>query len=401
METHVRFGLSDATLSVMNDKLKVWGTDLIEPATINQAHRTARLDVVEGVRLMPDAHVGKGATVGSVVATRNAIIPAAVGVDIGCGMAALRTDVTAATLPDSLDSLLPEIAKAVPAGVGVGRDGHNDPGASWMAGHAQRFSRKLGTSLEARAVQQMGSLGSGNHFFEVDLDEDGRVWLVLHSGSRGLGNILGSEHIKTASQLAKDSGIHLEDRDLAWLEEGTDTFSMYVTDMLLCQDYARANRAAMLDRASRAFRTWLGRDVAFTDEINCHHNFAQRELHDGRELWVTRKGAIRAEAGQLGIIPGSMGDKTYIVRGTGNADSYCSCAHGAGRRRSRSAAKRELRTSDFERRMQGITWLSDRATALLDEHPSAYKDIDAVMAAQADLVEPVHTLKQVLNYKGT
>ena len=385
----------------MNDKLIVWGRDLIEPGTIDQAYRTARLGVVEGVRLMPDAHVGKGATVGSVVATRNAIIPAAVGVDIGCGMAAMRTDVTAGTLPDSLDSLLPEIAKAVPAGVGVGRDGHNDRGASWMAEHAQRFSRKLGPSLEAKAVQQMGSLGSGNHFFEVDLDEDGRVWLVLHSGSRGLGNILGSEHIRTASQLAKESGIHLEDRDLAWLEEGTDTFSMYVTDMLLCQDYARANRAAMLDRAFRAFRGWLGRDVVFTDEINCHHNFAQREVHDGRELWVTRKGAIRAEAGQLGIIPGSMGDKTYIVRGTGSAASYCSCAHGAGRRRSRSAAKRELHTSDLERRMQGVTWLSDRAIALLDEHPSAYKDIDAVMAAQVDLVEPVHTLKQVLNYKGT
>jgi tRNA-splicing ligase RtcB len=247
----------------------------------------------------------------------------------------------------------------------------------------------------------MGSLGSGNHFFEVDLDEDGRVWIVLHSGSRGLGNILGSEHIKTAAQLAKESGIHLEDRDLAWLEEGTDTFSMYVTDMLLCQDYARANRATMLDRAASAFRKWLGREVVFTDEINCHHNFAQREQHDGRDLWVTRKGAIRAEAGQLGIIPGSMGDKTYIVRGTGNVDSYCSCAHGAGRQRSRTQAKRELRRSDLVRRMEGITWMADRAEALLDEHPAAYKDIDAVMAAQADLVEPVHTLKQVLNYKGT
>jgi tRNA-splicing ligase RtcB (3'-phosphate/5'-hydroxy nucleic acid ligase) len=243
----------------MNDKLKVWGADLIEPGTIDQAYRTARLGVVEGVRLMPDAHIGKGATVGSVVATRNAIIPAAVGVDIGCGMAALRTDVTAETLPDSLDSLLPKIAKAVPAGVGVGRDGHNDRGASWMAEHAHRFSRKLGSSLEARAVQQMGSLGSGNHFFEVDVDEDNRVWLVLHSGSRGLGNILGSEHIKTAAQLAKESGIHLEDRDLAWLEEGTDTFSMYVTDMLLCQDYAprqpRRHARPRLHRISRVARS--------------------------------------------------------------------------------------------------------------------------------------------------
>jgi tRNA-splicing ligase RtcB len=385
----------------MNDKLEVWGSHLIEPGTLNQAYRTARLGVVEGVRLMPDAHIGKGATVGSVVATRDAIIPAAVGVDIGCGMAARRTDVTADSLPDSLDTLLPAIAKAVPAGVGVGRTGENEPGARWMAAHADRFSRRLGSSLEARAVQQMGSLGSGNHFFEVDLDEDGCVWIVLHSGSRGLGNILGSEHIKKAAQLAKEAGIHLEDRDLAWLEEGTDTFAMYVNDMLLCQDYARANRAVMLERAFAAFAKWLGRDVRYTDEINCHHNFAEREVHEGRPLWITRKGAIRAEAGQLGIIPGSMGDKTYIVRGIGNGASYCSCAHGAGRQRSRTQAKRELRANDLARRMEGITWLADRATALLDEHPSAYKDIDAVMDAQRDLVEPVHTLKQVLNYKGT
>jgi tRNA-splicing ligase RtcB len=385
----------------MNDKLKVWGDHLIERATLNQADRTARLGVVEGVRLMPDAHIGKGATVGSVVATRHAIIPAAVGVDIGCGMAARRTDVTADTLPDSLDSLLPAITNAVPAGVGVGRDGHNDAGELWMAAHADRFSRRLGSSLESRAVKQLGSLGSGNHFFEVDIDEEGRVWLVLHSGSRGLGNILGTEHIKTAAKLANEAGIRLEDRDLAWLDEGTDTFAMYVNDMLLCQDYARANRSVMLERAFAAFTEWLGREVRHTDEINCHHNFAEREVHDGREVWITRKGAIRAEVGQFGIIPGSMGDKTYIVRGTGNTASYCSCAHGAGRQRSRSQAKRELHTNDLARRMQGITWLSHRATELLDEHPSAYKDIDAVMDAQRDLVEPVHTLTQVLNYKGT
>ncbi|MEO5842679.1 MAG: RtcB family protein [Acidimicrobiales bacterium] len=384
----------------MNAKLKVWGSDLIEPATLVQAERTARLPVVEGVRLMPDAHIGKGATVGSVVATRNAIIPAAVGVDIGCGMAALRTDIVADQLPDSLDALLPRVAKAVPAGVGVAKRGENAEGGRWMGDHGGRFSRALESALQAKAIQQMGSLGSGNHFLEVDVDEDDRVWLVLHSGSRGIGNILGSEHIKTASQLAKEAHIILEDRDLAWLDEGTDTFAMYVNDMLLCQDYARVNRAVMLDSAFGAFREWLGRDVVATDRINCHHNFAQREEHDGHQVWVTRKGAIQATEGQLGIIPGSMGDKTYIISGRGNADSYHSCAHGAGRQRSRGQAKRELNTRDLTRRMRGITWMADRANALLDEHPSAYKDIDRVMAAQRDLVVQVHTLKQILNYKG-
>lgn len=400
METPTKRGLIDATLSLVNDKLRVWGSHLIEPLTLVQAERTARLSVVEGVRLMPDAHIGKGATVGSVVATRNAIIPAAVGVDIGCGMAAVRTDVIAAHLPDSLDSLLPRIAKAVPAGVGVAKHGHNVEGDRWMGEYGSRFSRVLESSLVAKAIQQMGTLGSGNHFFEVDIDEEDHVWLVLHSGSRGIGNILGTQHIKKASQLAKEAHIELEDHDLAWLEEGTETFAMYVNDMLLCQGYARVNRAVMLDAAFDAFREWLGRDVHPTDHINCHHNFAQREQHDGQQLWVTRKGAIQAAEGQLGIIPGSMGDKTYIVRGTGSADSYHSCAHGAGRQRSRGQAKRELDTGDLARRMHGIAWMADHASALLDEHPSAYKNIDHVMAAQLDLVEPVHTLEQVLNYKG-
>ena len=237
VETRTARDLIDATLSLVNDKLKVWGSHLIEPATLAQAERTARLSVVEGVRLMPDAHIGRGATVGSVVTTRNAIIPAAVGVDIGCGMAAVRTDVAAHDLPDSLDPLLRLIALAVPAGVGVAKRGHNVEGDRWMAEHGGRFSRALESSLVTKAAQQMGTLGSGNHFLEVDVDEDDRVWLVLHSGSRGIGNILGSQHIKTAAQLAKAAHIKLEDRDLAWLDEGTETFSMYVTDMLLCQDY--------------------------------------------------------------------------------------------------------------------------------------------------------------------
>lgn len=381
------------------NKLKVWGPDLIEPGTILQAERTARLDVVEAVALMPDAHFGKGATVGSVVATRNAIIPAAVGVDIGCGMAAVRTDVHEDMLPESLAGLMPRIAKAVPAGVGVGRNGVNKPAGQWWGENYHRFQTEIDAPLRGRALDQFGSLGSGNHFFEVDLDEDGFVWLVVHSGSRGLGNVLGQRHIKTAGELAKESGVVLEDIDLAYLTEGTDTFAMYVADMLACQDYALGNRSQMMDHAFDAFQKWYGeRSVHVTERINCHHNFAQKE----GDVWVTRKGAISAQEGQLGIIPGSMGDKTYIVAGKGNPESFCSCSHGAGRNLSRAAAKRQLTTDGLADWMteHGITWLDDKATALLDEHPMAYKRIDDVMAAQVDLVTPVHTLRQILNYKG-
>jgi RNA-splicing ligase RtcB len=378
--------------------VKVWGLDLIESNTLEQARRTSRLGVVEGVALMPDAHVGIGATVGSVVATRNAIIPAAVGVDIGCGMAAVQFDMKAEKLPDDLSSFMPRVARAIPAGMGQ-EHGHTSTNASlWLRHNEQRFATPLDNRLRKKALRQFGTLGSGNHFFELALDENDYVWMVLHSGSRGLGNIIGREHIKSTAELRKDA--QLEDRDLAWLDEGTDEFAMYVSDMLACQDYAQANRNAMLIRVMGEFRDWMGWNVPVSEPINCHHNFAQAEMHNGRIVWVTRKGAIRAREGELGIIPGSMGASTYIVAGTGSADSYCSCSHGAGRVMSRGQAKRELDAAGLTERMQGKTWNADRAESLVDEHPSAYKPIDAVMQAQQDLVKPLHVLHQVLNYKG-
>lgn len=387
------------------NKLQVWGADNIDPAAIVQAERTSRLPIVERVALMPDAHVGIGATVGSVVATRGAIIPAAVGVDIGCGMAAVRFDVTADLLPDSVESLMGPIAKAIPAGVGQGHQGgHMVEAGRWWDAHFNKFSTPIEAKLREKAIEQFGSLGSGNHFVEVCLDEEQRVWIVLHSGSRGLGNILGTQHIKRASELAKEAGVVLEDKDLAYLTEGSDTFAMYVADMLTCQDYARGNRALMLDRAVRAFTKWLADKTHVTahvtEDVNCHHNFAQKETHDGHEVWVTRKGAIQAQDGQLGIIPGSMGTRSYIVRGKGNPASLQSCSHGAGRRLSRGQAKREHTPEQLAELMAGKVWNSNNAKALVDEIPHAYKDIDTVMDAQRDLVEPVHELHQILNYKG-
>lgn len=380
------------------NKLNVWGADLIEPGTIQQAERTARLAIVDGLALMPDAHFGKGATVGSVVVTNGAIIPAAVGVDIGCGMAAVRLGMFQEHLPDDLTPFLNKrLPKAIPAGVGQMKKGENIEGGRWVGENRYDFHADLDSHTWSIAAQQMGSLGSGNHFFEVDVDEHGIVWLVLHSGSRALGNKVGTQHIKTAAELRTEK---LEDRDLAWLDESQPEFIMYVRDMLACQDYAFNNRAVMLDRVLKEFREFVGRDVPYTEWINCHHNFAQLEDTKHGQRWVTRKGAIQAKRGQLGIIPGSMGDKTYIVEGLGNTESYCSCSHGAGRNLSRGRAKRELSLDDLNERMAHITWQKGMAPSLLDEHPLAYKRIDDVMAAQTDLVRPKFTLKQILNYKG-
>ena len=382
----------------INPKLVSWASD-IEPDTLRQAEKTARLPIVEGhVALMPDAHVGLGATVGSVIPTKGAVIPAAVGVDIGCGMVAAELDVTEAQLPDALEPLLGRIEAAIPAGVGRGHDRVARNADRWLAAH------KPGTELSAqqagRAAKQFGTLGSGNHFFELCVDERNRVWVVLHSGSRGIGNALAQMHIATARQLAKALELRLEDPDLAYFLEGTPEFEAYIADMLWAQDYARANRDQMMDDAMREIFDFLGfgREL---QRINCHHNFTEREVHDGRELWVTRKGAIRADTGDLGVIPGSMGTRSYIVAGKGNATSWRSCAHGAGRRHSRSKAKKLFTTADLAEQMAGKVWLKTRAHALLDEIPAAYKDIDQVMADQADLVEVLHTLRQVLNYKGT
>ena len=382
----------------INDKLISWASD-IDPGTIAQAEKTARLPIVEGhVALMPDAHVGLGATVGSVIPTKGAVIPAAVGVDIGCGMVATELDITEDQLPDALEPLLGRIERAIPAGVGKGHDTVANNADAWLSAH--RPATELSADRATKAAKQFGTLGSGNHFVEVCVDERTRVWVVLHSGSRGIGNQLAQMHIATARRLAEDLELRLEDRDLAYFVEGTPEFGAYITDMLWAQDYARANRDQMMDNAMREVFAFLGFGRE-TQRINCHHNFTQREVHNGTELWITRKGAIKADVGDLGVIPGSMGTATFIVSGKGSEASWTSCSHGAGRRHSRTKAKKLFTTADLAEQMRGKVWLATRADALVDEIPSAYKDIDQVMADQADLVEVRHTLRQVLNYKGT
>jgi len=382
----------------INDKLISWASD-IEPDTIRQAEKTARLPIVEGhVALMPDAHVGLGATVGSVIPTRGAVIPSAVGVDIGCGMIATELDLGAADLPDDLTPLLGAVERAIPAGVGRGHDHLSRRADRWLGAH--RPATDLSADRLVKAGKQLGTLGSGNHFFELCLDERDQVWVVLHSGSRGIGNQLAQAHIAGARRLARDLQLRLEDPDLAYLTEGTPEFAAYVADMLWAQDYARLNRDLMMDRALREVLGFVGRGRELR-RINCHHNFTEREVHDGTELWITRKGAIKAGVDDLGVIPGSMGTRSYIVRGRGSAQSWTSCSHGAGRRLSRTQAKKRFTADDLAAQMAGTVWLADRADRLVDEIPSAYKDIDQVMADQADLVEVLHTLHQVLNYKGT
>jgi tRNA-splicing ligase RtcB len=381
----------------VHDKLIAWGSE-IEPGTIDQALKAARLPIIEGhVALMPDAHIGIGATVGSVIPTRDAVIPAAVGVDIGCGMVAAELDVTEDQLPDSLEPLLKRIEKAIPAGVGRGHDQAARNAERWLSEHVPVTD--IAGNLTKKAAKQFGTLGSGNHFFELCVDERGRVWIVLHSGSRGIGNLLAQQNGK-ARILAKQLDLRLEDPDLAYFAEGTPEFAAYIGDMLWAQEYARANRDQMMDNALREVLDAIGHGSE-TRRVTCHHNFTQREVHNGVELWITRKGAIKADTGDLGVIPGSMGTRTYIVRGKGNPESWTSCAHGAGRRHSRTKAKKLFTTKDLARQMMGKVWLADRAGQLVDEIPAAYKDVEQVMADQADLVEVLHALHQVLNYKGT
>ena len=375
-----------------------WASELDEQ-TLAQARRTARLPIVDGhVALMPDAHLGIGATVGSVIPTSDAIIPAAVGVDIGCGMVAVETDLTASALPDDLDPLVSRIERAIPAGVGKGHGRRSAAGRAWFAGRPSPtdFSAK---QVE-RTVTQFGTLGAGNHFIAAALDERDRVWTVVHSGSRGIGNELATGHIDRARKLAQRSGLQLEDRDLAYFSEGTNEFDSYVADMLWAQDYALANREQMMDVLLDEVFAFVG-SGAEVQRINCHHNYSVRERHDGRELWITRKGAIRARTNDRGVIPGSMGNDIHIVRGLGNAASYESCAHGAGRRHSRRQAKKRFKVDELREQMKGKAWNRDRAGALLDEIPGAYKDLAQVMADQADLVEPEHSMREILNYKGS
>lgn len=394
-------------------KVLTWGHELIDDNALRQAAQTSRLPFVHNhVALMPDAHWGKGACIGSVIPTIGAVIPAAVGVDIGCGMIAVQTRLDAAALPDSLDGFVGALGLAIPAGLGQGH--RQGEGQHVELPSPLRGSQKLGPLL-GKAQEQIGSLGGGNHFVELCLDEQERVWLVLHSGSRGVGNQLAQAHIKEAGRLMKRYFVQLEDPELAYLVQGTKEFAAYITDMTWAQDYAALNREVMMDAALRALlevtggqRTWGGpaphgtpRASLEVGRINCHHNFTVQEHHDGADLWVTRKGAIRAREGDLGVIPGSMGAASYIVQGLGNKASWDSCSHGAGRLRSRGASRRELSVEDFREAMGDRAWQEDKAEALLDEAPGSYKDIEAVMAAQADLVTVMHTLRSVANYKGT
>jgi tRNA-splicing ligase RtcB len=380
----------------VDDTLIVWGD--IEDATVAQARKAARLPIIEGhVALMPDAHIGIGATIGSVIPTRDAVIPSAVGVDIGCGMVAVRTDVRKDQLPDDLRPLLHQIERAVPAGVGKGHLRVTPAAEAWLKEHpppGDLDDKQIRTTL-----QQFGTLGSGNHFLEVSVDEQDLVWIVLHSGSRGIGNQLATKHIAKAKSEMKRALTSLEDPNLAYFVQGTDAFTAYIADMQWSQDYAMANRARMVDAAVAVLLRFLGFGHE-TERVNCHHNFAARERHDGKEIWVTRKGAIKADHGDLGIIPGSMGARTFIVRGKGNELSYTSCSHGAGRKMSRTQARKQIAPELLKQQMAGRVWLEDRAKALIDEGPDAYKDIDQVMREQADLVEIVHELNGLVNYKG-
>lgn len=359
------------------------------------------------VAVMPDVHLGKGATVGSVIPTRGAIIPAAVGVDIGCGMAAVRTTLRAGDLPDNLAQLRSSIERGVPVGNGPGGEHRKLPDS-----HETRIAESgLHAGLEAikarhrkirtdKLERQIGTLGGGNHFIEICLDETDAVWVMLHSGSRGTGNLIGSYFIQLArEQLAhRVLGFHVPDKDLAFFMEGEPLFEDYVEAVSWAQDYARHNREAMMARVLAEMRHRLPKFQLEKLAVNCHHNYVQKETHGGEELLVTRKGAVSARAGELGIIPGSMGTRSYIVRGKGNADSFHSCSHGAGRVMSRTRARAEITLAQHREATAHVECRKD--AAMIDESPAAYKSIDAVMAAQSDLVEVVHTLRQVICIKG-
>jgi tRNA-splicing ligase RtcB len=383
----------------------VW-TDDVEAEALKQLVNVSRLPFIfRHVAAMPDVHAGIGATVGAVIPTKGAIIPAAVGVDIGCGMGAVRLSLTAADLPDNLGRVRGAIEAAVP----VGFDQHD---AGDALGHAAKpFARaldriadkhpalaKMQKRFDETWVRQLGTLGGGNHFIEVCLDEADRVWVMLHSGSRGIGNAIGRYFIAQAREHCLKQDVRLPDRDLAWFDEGTPLFDDYVEAVSWAQDYAAANRREMTGLVLEALGRVLPPFAATEEAINCHHNYVERERHFGESVLVTRKGAIRAGRGELGIIPGSMGAKSYIVRGKGHADSFSSCSHGAGRRMSRTEAKRRFSRADLEQQTEGVECRKD--AGVIDEIPGAYKSIDEVMANQTDLVEVVHTLKQIVCVKG-
>lgn len=392
--------------------IKMWTRGVpVEDGARAQLTRAAQMPFVfRHVAAMPDVHVGIGATVGSVIPTKGAVIPAAVGVDIGCGMMAARTSLVASDLPDNLEGIRSAIEQAVPHGRSVGR-GKRDHGSwgdppaaiveAWatLAARFDRITEKYPRLKNTNHLVHLGTLGTGNHFIELCLDQEQRVWVMLHSGSRGVGNAIGTFFIELAKQDMRKWHINLPDQDLAYFPEGTDHFDDYVEAVGWAQDFAALNRRMMMTNVIRALRGHIAKPFdAEMEAVNCHHNYVQRENHFGENVLVTRKGAVRAAKGVLGIIPGSMGAKSFIVRGLGNAESFDSCSHGAGRVMSRTAAKKLVTLDEHIRDTAGVECRKDEG--VIDETPKAYKPIEAVMAAQADLVEIVHTLKQVVCVKG-
>ncbi len=379
----------------------------VEDAALAQLRTISRLPWVHGLRVMPDVHLGKGATVGSVVAMRDAVSPAAGGVDIGCGMTAVRTDLTSEDLPEDLRGLRHQIERAVPVGFhahdvapDVDRLGLGGAGAGWdrfWAGFRDLHEKVR--DRESKAMKQMGSLGGGNHFIEVTSDDGGRVWLMLHSGSRNIGKELAERHIAAAKGL--DHNLDLPDRDLAVFLAGTAPMEAYLRDLYWAQDYAARNRAVMMALVREVVTTYFGargRDVAYDRAISCHHNYVAQERYDDVDLVVTRKGAIRAGTGDYGLIPGSMGTGSYVVRGLGNERSYCSASHGAGRRMSRTRARKTFTADDLVAQTAGVECRKD--VGVVDEIPAAYKDLESVIAAQTDLVSVEARLTTLLCVKG-
>jgi tRNA-splicing ligase RtcB len=386
----------------ISKRLFSWAS-ILEDSTRQQAVTASTMPFIHPhLALMPDAHLGKGATVGSVIPTLGAVIPAAVGVDIGCGMIAVRTQHTAADLPMHRRAA---VRTAVEAAVPLSAGRYN-------SAVTRAHTRTRIDELEAGAVEagfdpasyarnwrlQLGTLGSGNHFIEISLDEEDRVWLFLHSGSRGVGNKIAQHHIEVAQRLCRQWWIELPDRDLAYLVEGTEEFDAYIRELRWAQAFALLNRAEMMDRLVSCFEDWVGSEVRREQEVNCHHNYTERERHFGKQVWLSRKGAIDASAGTWGLVPGSMGTRSYVVQGRGNPMSLNSSPHGAGREYSRSRARRTFTVEDLRDAMGDIEFRD--TAAFVDEIPAAYKDIDVVMRDAEDLVEVRHVLRQVVNVKG-
>ena len=408
--------MSTRQYEVLNVKdarpVKMWTNGVpVEDAAKKQLINTARMPFVhKWLAVMPDVHVGKGSTIGSVIPTKGAIIPAAVGVDIGCGMMAVRTSLEGDDLPDNLYGLRCAIEEAVPHGrefTASGRDKgawdelpekttdawkELEPGFKRINEMAPRFEK-------ANNVKHLGTLGTGNHFVEVCLDEDNHVWVMLHSGSRGMGNAIGTHFIKLAKQDMQKWLINLPDKDLAYLPEGTEHFDDYVFAVEWAQQFAQTNREIMMAHTIEAIRKVIPKEFsAKLEAINCHHNYVTRETHYGEEVYVTRKGAVRARKGDMGIIPGSMGARSFIVRGLGNEESFCSCSHGAGRVMSRGEARRRVSLDEHVAATKDVECRKD--VDVVDETPAAYKDIDKVIEAQKELVEVMYVLKQVVCVKG-